>query len=220
MTIFRRRTLIRSIIGAAVIAGLTVGSAVAFSAPSSPPTTIGASGGPPVTPPSGGTNYQSTTPIHEGPPSVVAATVACNPSDVIATWGALGPYNGNPSEWQVIIDLSSKTDCFVSGYPTVALTTASGTVAPSTTVNGDTVGAVQPIADVTLNPSTTASFLIQGSEYLVANDSCPAVNGISFTIPNSDTSIDVNMQSTGLEACGTLKVTPFIQGNSADRYFQ
>jgi hypothetical protein len=173
-----------------------------------------------VTMPSGNTNYQSTTPTHEGPPSVVQASVACTPGEVTATYGGLGPYNGNPQEWQIIIDLSSNTNCYISGYPTVSLTTDTGTVAPSTTEDGNTVGAVQPTDNVTLNSETPASFLIQGNEYLVANDSCPADTGISFTLPGSDTSIAVNMESTGLEACGTLDVTPFIQGNDADRYFQ
>jgi hypothetical protein len=215
---------------ATLATSLLVASAVmvagASSNTSSPPTTIGAApvspGGPPPTWPSAPNSPAPTAvPTHEGAPVVSPASSACSPEQVTAKFGGSGPYgafNGDRDVWQVIIDITSTSPCFVSGYPSIAFATSAGAITQSATVSGGYFGPDQPVSLVTLGPGIPASFLIEGSQILADNGSCPNDSSINFTLPNLTTPIQVDMGGTGLLACGSVNVTPFIQGNSADRY--
>ncbi len=199
----------------------------ASSSPSSPPTTIGAApiapGTPPPTWPSAPNSPAPTDdPTHEVAPAVSSASSMCAPGQVTAKFGGSGPYgpfNGpNNNVWQVIIVMTSSSPCLVSGYPSVAFANGAGTVTQSSTVSGGYVGPTQPVTSVTLGAGVPASFLIEGDQNLSDNGSCPNDSSISFTLPGSTTPIQVDMGGTGLIACGTVNVTPFIQGSSASRY--
>jgi hypothetical protein len=176
---------------------------------------VAPSGASPFTPTSA---PQSVIITHEPPPAVTAATVACTPSEVSAVTNGPGPYGNNPASWQIIINITSSSPCFVSGYPNVQFG-SHGTIVPTSTDDGGYQGYSQTVANVTLSPSAPASFLIQGPEGPVMDGQCPVEDSLSFQLPGSSVEIPVDVTYGMTVACTTVNVTPFIQGNTVDQYF-
>jgi len=214
------------------VVGIAVGFAVvgfglaggAGNAP--PPTTIPSPGAsaalvpPPGTPTSQPVQPPSETLAPQGPPVIdVPATSACTSGEVNATLQGAGPYDNDPATAQQIISLSSTVPCYVSGYSELAFSTESGAVVSTTVSDGSYTGASQSVSNVSLSTLNEGSFLFQYVETQNgATSNCPLETALSIEIPDQSLTINVNMNGVGLLICGTVNVSPIIQGNSIDRY--
>jgi hypothetical protein len=154
-----------------------------------------------------------------GAPAVISpATEACNSGDLVATMSP-GPYNYEPGLGQQIISLSATNRCFVSGYAELKFYSESGTQVETTVVDGGYNGASLGVSNVTLGSSNEGSFLFQYSAAPNgATGNCPMETSLSIEIPNQSLTVNVNLNGVGLLVCGTVNVSPIIQGNSVDRY--
>lgn len=190
-----------------------------------PPTTIpDPSAAAAIAPPSG-TQTSATTPpsqtlTPQGPPPITTiATSACNSDEVSATLTGSGPYNDNPATAQEIISLTSKNPCYISGYANLVLESKSGSTVATNVTDGNYTGASLSVSNVTLSSVDAGSFLIQ---YTAApngaTSSCPLETSLTVEIPNQSLTVSVNLNGVGLLVCGAVNVSPFIQGNSIDRY--
>lgn len=156
---------------------------------------------------------QNTT--HVSAPKVVPASTVCQGNQVSAVVSGVGPYNNGPDSAQSIVTLTSTTPCLLSGYPILSFFSSSGTVIGINETDGGTDGYAQPISNVTLGPDTTGSFLIQ---YNPQSD-CPNATTASFQLSVGQTAISIDVNGILVEICGSINVTPIIQGNSPERYF-
>jgi hypothetical protein len=154
-----------------------------------------------------------------GAPAVIsAATEACNSGDLVATMSP-GPYNYEPGLGQQIISLSATSPCFLSGYAELKFFSESGTQVETTVVDGGYTGASLGVSNVTLGSSNEGSLLFQYSAAPNgATGNCPMETSLSIEIPNQSLTVNVNLNGVGLLVCGTVNVSPIIQGNSVDRY--
>jgi len=215
---FGRNTTIAVVIGLM----LTGGAAAAVLTPT--PTTIPNQSAA-ITPPPGAQSpssivaRQSPPLVPMGAPAVIsAATEACNSGDLVATMSP-GPYNYEPGLGQQIISLSATSPCFVSGYAELKFYSESGTQVETTVVDGGYNGASLGVSNVTLGSSNEGSFLFQYSAAPNgATGNCPMETSLSIEIPNQSLTVNVNLNGVGLLVCGTVNVSPIIQGNSVDRY--
>jgi len=216
---FGRNTTIAVVIGLM----LTGGAAAAVLTPT--PTTIPNQSAA-ITPPPGAQSpssivvRQSPPLVPMGAPAVISpATEACNSGDLVATMSAPGPYNYEPGLGQQIISLSATRPCFVSGYAELKFYSESGTQVETTVVDGGYTGASLDVSNVTLGSSNEGSFLFQYSAAPNgATGNCPMETSLSIEIPNQSLTVNVNLNGVGLLVCGTVNVSPIIQGNSVDRY--
>jgi hypothetical protein len=178
----------------------------------------------PVPLPSGAIQTNTTIPIptgapdemtHLNAPTVAEASVACTPSDLTAVLAGVGPYAANIQTGQYIVSIESDTPCTLDGYPSVVtiVSTSDSNEVTSMSDSG-VVGDVPGAGTVTASATTPVSFLFQFNNGL----SCPNDSSISFELPGSDTAISVNVNAL-VNVCGAIQLTPFVQGNSAERYF-
>lgn len=182
------------------------------------PTTTLVGGPAPVIylPPISFDNTQAAITTHLGPPVVTPATVACQDGQVIATLGGGGPYGHGPVTGQSIVDLTSDSPCYVSGSPLLQFSDKSDSPVQTTTVDGGYTGTAQVVTQVTLSPSAPASFLLQYPQ--VPNVGCPMETSLSIQLPTVSSPTTVNLRGVGLMVCGSVNVTPVIQGDSYARY--
>jgi hypothetical protein len=107
----------------------------------------------------------------------------------------------------------------VSGYAELKFYSESGTQVETTVVDGGYTGASLDVSNVTLGSSNEGSFLFQYSAAPNgATGNCPMETSLSIEIPNQSLTVNVNLNGVGLLVCGTVNVSPIIQGNSVDRY--
>lgn len=212
------------VISASSLLGLELASGAGTSPP---PTTIPPPGASVALAPPAGTQSPSSvtapptgTLAPEGPPAIsTIATTACSSNEVTATLTGSGPYNDNPATAQGIISLASTSPCYVSGYAGLTFSSESDATVATTVTDGSYTGASHGVADVSLSSSNAGSFLFQ---YTAADNgatsSCPIETSLSIEIPNQSVTVNVNLNGVGLLVCGTVNVSPIIQGNSIDRY--
>ncbi len=109
--------------------------------------------------------------------------------------------------------------CYVSGYAQLTFSSDSGAPAATTVTDGGFSGASLGVADVSLSSSDAGSFLFQYTESNGAITSgCPLETSLSIVIPNQSLNLNVNLNGVMLQVCGSVNVSPIIQGNSIDRY--
>jgi hypothetical protein len=128
---------------------------------------------------------------------------------------ATGPYLGMGTE-QFIITITSSTACQIRGYPVLAFSGVSTSAQAPLVVNGGTAGNADPQSAVAVGPGQTASFLLQTN-----GDDCPTASQLMFGLPGTTASVVVSLTppiASSWNACPTVYVTPFEQGNSPDRY--
>jgi hypothetical protein len=212
----------------ALVVGLMVTGSAAAGVLSTPtPTTIpspsasAALASPPgAQSPSSVTVAPNETLVPEGAPAVASvATTACNASDVAATLSGAGPYNNNPATGQGVISFSATSPCYVSGYAELHLSSESGTAVETTIVDGGYAGASLGVSKVSLGSSNDGSLLFQYTAARNgATEGCPTETSLSIDIPNQSLTVIVNLRGVGLLVCGTVNVSPIIQGDSIDRY--
>lgn len=218
----------RSATIALVIGLMVTGSAAAGVLSSPTPTTIpnqGATITPPPgsQPPSSIVVHQSLPLVPMGAPAVASvATTPCDSSDLVATLAGSGPYGPNAINAinaQQIVSLTATSPCYVSGFAEMKLSSETGTFVATRVVDGGYVGASLGVSKVSLGASNDGSFLLQ---YVVALDgatsSCPLETSLSIEIPNQSLTVNVNLRGVALLVCGTINVSPIIQGDSVDRY--
>ena len=142
----------------------------------------------------------------------------CSASDVIATLTGSGLYN-NVATAQEIVSLSATSPCYLSGYAELKFSSESGTTVKTTVVDGGYVGAPLGISKVSLSSTNDGSFLFQytGTQN-GATSSCPLETSLSIEIPNQSLTVNVIVNGVSLLVCGTVNVSPIIQGDSIDRY--
>jgi hypothetical protein len=171
-----------------------------------------------ATPPADVVPGSETNPTHVGPPAVTTATVACSPGEITATFNGPGPYNYAPGYGQFIVDLTSTAPCYLSGYPTLSVSTASAVGGQSSlgSTDGGYQGTNGGISDVTLAQDSPASFLIQ----FQTSPDCAGSSDFSFQLADSSDSIPINMKDVGIPVCSSVIVSPFTQGSTSDRYYQ
>jgi hypothetical protein len=214
----------RSATIALVIGLMVTGSAAAGVLSSPTPTTIPSQSAA-ITPPPGAQSPSSVV-IRQAPPLVPrgapavisAATRACTTGDVIATMSAPGPYNYEPGMGQEIVSLSATSPCYVSGYETLAFSGEAGATNQVNVVDGGYSGALLSVSSVSLGSSNVGSFLFQYSDEQYGTSSCPEETSLSVDIPSQSLAVRVNLRDIGLMVCGTVYVSPIIQGDSVDRY--
>ena len=216
----------RSATLALVIGLMVTGSAAAGVLSSSTPTPIPSpSASAAIAPPPGAQSPsgitvnpgQPLTPM--GAPAVASvATTACTSSDVIATLTGSGLYN-NVATAQEIVSLSATSPCYLSGYAELKFSSESGTTVKTTVVDGGYVGAPLGISKLSLSSTNDGSFLFQytGTQN-GATSSCPLETSLSIEIPNQSLTVNVIVNGVSLLVCGTVNVSPIIQGDSIDRY--
>jgi hypothetical protein len=117
---------------------------------------------------------------------------------------------------QSIVDLTSDSPCYVSGSPLLQFSDKSDSPVQTTTVDGGYTGTAQVVTQVTLSPSAPASFLLQYPQ--VPNVGCPMETSLSIQLPTVSSPTTVNLRGVGLMVCGSVNVTPVIQGDSYARY--
>jgi hypothetical protein len=218
---FGRNTTIALVVGLMLAGSAAAG--VLIPTPTSIPSP-GASAA--IAPPPGAQSLSGVT-VNPGQPLVPlgaptiasVATTACNSSDVTATLAGSGPYNNNAATAQEIVSLSATSPCYVSGYAELSFSSDSGTAVETTVVDGGYTGASLSVSNVSLGSSNDGSFLFQytGTEN-GATSSCPLETSLSIEIPNQSLTVNVNVNGIALLTCGTVNVSPIIQGNSIDRY--
>jgi hypothetical protein len=210
----------------ALVVGLMVTGSAAAGVLSSPtPTTIPA-GSAAITPPPGaqpasGVAINPAKPlVPMGAPTVsTAATTACNESDLEATLGGSGPYNLNLATSQQIVTLSATRPCYVSGFAQLHFLTQTGTTVETSEVEGDYLGQAFDVSNVSLGLNNFGSFLFQyvGTQN-GSTSSCPLETSLNIEFPNQSLTVSVLSKGVALLVCGTVNVSPVIQGNSVDRY--
>jgi hypothetical protein len=182
------------------------------------PVTIPVGGPAPVipAPPLAPGSLQVAPTVQTPAPSVVASGVECTASEITANLAGSGPYGNGDEFGQSIIDLTSSTSCYVSGFPTLEFVGTDGSAVSVATIDGGYQGTAQPTKEVTLGPTTQASFLFQSSE--LSSVGCAMESMMSVQIGNLLPFVSVNLNGVGLNVCGSVNVTPVIQGDESSRY--
>jgi hypothetical protein len=217
----------RSATIALVIGLMVTGSAAAGVLSSPTPTTIPSpSASAALVPPPGSQPLSGVT-LHQGQPLVpmgaptvaLAATKACNSSDLVATLGGAGPYNLDLATSQQIVDLSATSPCFVSGYAELRFSSESGTTVETNEVDRGYKGAPLEVSNVSLGSTNEGSFLYQyvGTQNGPTSN-CQLESSLSIEIPDQSLTVNVNVDGVAFQVCGTVNVSPIIQGDSVDRY--
>jgi hypothetical protein len=160
------------------------------------------------------TTVPQNSPAQMVVPVVPMSATTCTSSLVSAGVTGVGPNTNNPSTGQLIIGINSSVGCSLLGFPSVTLSDSAGPVATQVT-NGGTVGASLVPSTVTLGTSVPGSFMIQYNQNL----QCPVDTSVSMEIPGSSVPINVNLNATLVEICGSINITPIIQGDNALEYW-
>jgi hypothetical protein len=149
---------------------------------------------------------------------------ACTGSQVQASVTSVGPFTGMGTA-QDIVTLTSTSTCTISGYPSLQMTSSSGTPLKLSVSDGGTISNVPGPHAVTISTTSVASFLLQYSFRDSTGGVCPSATGLTVTLPNNSTPISVPFSSgmannqTEFNPCGgAVSVTPFEAGNSAFEY--
>lgn len=220
----RHPRLILIVVGALAVSSL-VGYGLASGAGNAPPPTTIPNPSGSVAPPPG---VQTTVPpvalgqplAPQGPPMVsTTATAACTSNEVSATFDGEGPYDNEQGEAQQIIGFSSTVPCYVSGYAQLNFASQSGSTVATTVTDGGYIGQAFDVSNVTISPVDAGSFLFQYAQTEDgATAACPLETALTIQIPNQSLSVTVDLKGVALLACGAINESPFIQGNSIDRY--
>ncbi len=178
----------------------------------------------PVPLPSGATQTNTTIPIptsapteltHQNAPTVAEASVACTPSELTAVLAGVGPYAANLQTGQYIVSITSNSPCTIDGFPSgLTITSASGSDEVASLSDGGATGDIPAESVVTASLTAPVSFLFQFNNEL----SCPSDSSISFALPAGSTYISVSVNAL-VNVCGVIELTPFVQGNSPERYY-
>lgn len=212
----------------ALVMGLMVTGSAAAGVLSSPtPTTIPSPGASAALIPPPGAQSLSGVSVPQGQSlvpmgaSTVAtpATVACNASDLVATLAGAGPFNLDLATSQQIVTLSATRPCYVSGYAQLRFSSETGTTVDTNDVDGGYKGAPLEVANVTLGSTNHGSFLYQyAGTQNGATSGCPLETSLSIEIPHQSLTVNVDVNGVAQLVCGTVNVSPIIQGDSIDRY--
>jgi hypothetical protein len=155
-------------------------------------------------------NMQMSVAAHQPAPSVSIPATACTNSDLSAAVTGPGPTPGM-NKILLIVSLISSTPCVVNGLPTLQYT---GATNDSIDVQDAVDADADPASNVAVGPGVTASFLLQ-----LPNSTCPTAEGLLFGLPGTSATVPIS-PGTGnsWQACSTIGVSPFEQGNTASRY--
>lgn len=154
------------------------------------------------------TTASTTTTTGIGPCAQVSATPG-------QTQGAAGTIIGTVT----LAEVGSSVPCTTEGYPTLTRYSSSGSIVPTTMVDGLTVDlsgpASQPAAVVTLSSTQQAEFTFQYSDVVTGSETSCAVSS-TFSVFTPGATRASSPVSLSISACnnGTVDVSPIYAATS------
>jgi hypothetical protein len=157
--------------------------------------------------------------VPSNPPQVaIIPTAACSNAELAASVTDYGLRSMNLL--QDIVTVTSKSSCFLNGYPSISFTNSSDQASSVATTDGGTFGGSNAGGNVALGAGLTASFVLQYTN----SDTCPVATNMLLGIAGSTPVVTVSLapmggDQTGWSICGgAVNLSAFEQGNSASQY--